>query len=61
MARRNMGTCIFVYGLCTPYGDFCDVLVSAGLEELLHAIINDGLVAFRIGNFLDLTCDDIYF
>ena len=60
ITRRNIGACSVIVCLWAIYGDFCDILVSEGFEELLHTIIDDGLVAFRIGNLLDFSRHDVY-
>ena len=61
ISRWKIRDSIVIFCLCTIYLDFRDILVKEGLEEFLQAIINDGLVAFRIGNLLDLTYYDVYF
>ena len=49
-----------IFCSCTLNGKFRDLLSSEVLEELFEAIINDGLVAFRISNLLDFSRHDVY-
>ena len=57
-----MGCLIIINsGYCTSDFEFCDILASEGLKEILHAGTDDGFVSLEIGLFLDTSCRNVYF